>query len=429
VVTPDATAAELPRCPVPGHEESRVVLGGRYGKPGRRRQLYVCDIPKPGSSAASHRFTAPLAAPYANPTATPGGEGSKPEELRTARNYQFTAYEIASGLVAVGRGASYAKAGQDVREQAARRWGTPVREAAGHRHGTLVSDWVEVYAEALWETQAPHRGAWPERVFVGVLPLTAGRPGPPAPKLIFSVFVAMAYGADGRAAVFAIRASTGTGAAHWAAFLSELDRDRRGTPLQIVGDGSAGLARAVRSVWPGAAGTVRAAPALLTDEYLMRARARRICQNRGLDRRDGRLWLLLQRAWRSREDWERFTAEARRYRLPELDSWLARAEPAMSRQFAARAEGGHRTRQAVRAALRELSGRLGTRRTAFSNQARTDRLLRLMALDISGAARVHAWTDLICVWLEQSGGRPPASQRCISDRGRRRSLRGTPTSP
>ncbi|MCW2904745.1 MAG: hypothetical protein JWO67_7010 [Streptosporangiaceae bacterium] len=155
----------------------------------------------------------------------------------------------------------------------------------------------------------------------------------------------------------------------------------------------------------------------------MRAEAGRICRDRGLDRRDGRLWLLLQRAWRDRKDWDRFTAEARRYRDPELDRWLTRAEPVMSREFAARARGVHRSRYAVRAARRELDERLGTRRTSFGNQARADRLLRLMALDISGAAKVHAWADLICVWLERSGGRAESSQRRIVDRDGRRSLR------
>lgn len=421
VVTLDATAAVLPRCPVPGHESSKVVLGGRYGKPGRQRQLYVCGMAKPGSAAPSHRFTAPMATARAGAPGEDGGPAT--EERRTARNYQFTAYDIASGLVAVARGASYARAGQAVREHAARRWGTE-NDTGARRHGTLVSDWVEVYAEALWQTQAPHREDWPETVLVGVLPLTVGEAA--APRLVFSVFVAMAYRSDGTAAVFAVHTSTGTGTDHWAAFLAELDQARRGRPRYVVGDGSAALARAVARVWPAGDGTDGASdgtPALWIDEQLMRDQARRICRDRGLDRREGRLWLLLQRAWRGQEDWDRFTAEARRYRLPELDRWLASAEPTMSRQFAGRARGVHHSRQVVRVALRELDDRLGRRRTTFGNQARTDRLLRLMALDISGVARVHAWTDLICVWLERSGGRPATSQRRIADQGGRKSLR------
>ncbi|WP_329139728.1 hypothetical protein OG552_34225 [Streptomyces sp. NBC_01476] len=382
---------------------------------------------KPGSAAASHRFTAPLTPPTViaprEPEPAAGGEesGSPTDELRTARKYQFTAHDIASGLVAVSRGTSYAQAGEAVRRQAARRWGPPGTPVPSRRHGTLVSDWVEVYAEALWHAQAPYAAAWPETVLVGVLPLTVVPPGRPQsrPGLVFSVFVAMTYEADGRAVVFAIGSAAGTGARHWAAFLRELARARTGRPVRIVGDGSAGLARAVAAVWPRPS----AAPEVWTDEAVMRAAARRICRSRGLDGRDVRLWILLQRAWRGPEDWDRFAAEARRYRLPELDRWLATAGPMTARQFAARRPGVHLSRRAVPAALAELETRLGKRRTAFGNQARTDRLLRLMALDIFGMARVHAWTDLICVWLERTGGRPTTSQRRIADRGGRPSLR------
>ncbi|KIF78138.1 hypothetical protein QR77_38760 [Streptomyces sp. 150FB] len=385
---------------------------------------------KPGSAAPSHRFTAPMATPYPDRSGA-GDPGAETEERRTARNYQFTAYDIASGLVAVARGTSYAKAGQDVREHAARRWGAAV-DGGARRHGTLVSDWVEVYAEALWQTQAPYRETWPETVLVGVLPLTADAPGgEAATRLVFSVFVAVAYGSDGRPAVFGIRTSTGTGARHWEAFLRELDQERRGRPAYVVGDGSAGLARAVALVWPendGADAPSRSlSPALWTDEHLMRQEARRICRDRGLDGRGGRLWQLVQRAWRSADDWDRFTAEGHRHGLPELERWLARAEPTMARQFAARAHGVHRSRQWIRAALGELEERVGRRRSTFGNQARTDRLLRLMALDISGVARIHAWTDLICVWLERSDGRPLTSQRRIADQGGRRSLRDAPS--
>jgi hypothetical protein len=412
VVTLDPGESAVPRCPVPGHENSRVVLGGRYGKPGRQRQLYVCNMAKPGSSAPSHRFAAPL--PRAYSTVEPDAE-----ELRSARNYQFTAHDIASGLVAVSRGASYAKAGQDVREHAARRWGA--QDEVSRRHGSLVSDWVEVYAEALWRAQAPDPARWPETVFVGVLPLPVGGLGT-APRLSFAVFVAMTLDGAGKPVIVDIRTSAGTGAAHWEVFLRGLGQGRHGLPDRIVGDGSASLARAVAAVWPAG----QEAPMLWIDEQVLRDEARRICASRGLDRRDCRLWTLLQRAWRRQADWLRFTEEADRYRIPELDRWLAAARPVMTRQFAARGRGRRRSRQPLRTALAELARRIGGRRGTFGNQARTDRLLLLMALDLSGAARVNTWAELICVWLEQGNGRPATLQRRISDRHGRRSLGGVP---
>ena len=398
------------------------MLGGRYGTPGRRRQLYVCNMPKPGSRASSHRFSAPLTVPLPSPAeaADAAAQDEEPEELRTARKYQFTAHDIAYGLVAVARGASYAQAGQEVRERAARRWAGAERGRS--RHGTLVSDWVEVYAAALWRAQAPFRDTWPETAYVGVLPLPAPRRGsrPAAPGLRFSVFVAMAHDDRGAPSVFAVQVSSGTGAAHWSTFLRTLARERAGRPARILGDGSAALARAVRTVWPeSAAGR---SPALWYDEQLLREEARRICRDHGLDHRDDRLWSAVQRAWRSTADWDVLRTEAARYRIPEFDRWMDRVGPVMARQLAGRARGVATSRQMVRNVTDRLETRLAARRTAFGNRARTELLLRLMSLDLSGRCRVHAWADLICAWLEQTGGRPATSQRLIADRAGRASL-------
>lgn len=398
--------ADLPACPVPGHEASKVVLGGRYGKPGRQRQLYVCDMPKPGSAARTHRFAAPL------PSTPSMAPSETDEELRAARNYQFSAQDIAAGLVAVSRGVSYAEAGRQVRERAAQRWGT---ERESRRHGTLVSDWVEVYAEALWQAQAPHRTDWPDTVLVGVLPLTepprtGGRPG-----LVFSVFTAMAYEPDGELRIIDIRTGTGTGAKHWADFLSALRESRSGAPGRIVGDGSASLATAFACVWPDG-------PALWVDEHGMREQAQRIVRARALDRPDCRLWQLLLRAWRGADDWTEFVTEAHRYRIPGMERWLRRHEATMARQFAERTPGTRTSRQGLLVMQRELERRLGPRRTTFANRARTDRLLLMMGLDLSGLARVNTWARLVCEWLERGNGRPASAQRVIVDRGGQRSL-------
>jgi hypothetical protein len=399
---------DVPRCPVPGHENSKVVLGGRYGKPGRQRQLYVCDRPKPGSTARTHRFAAPL------PRSQPGGtEAEPPEELRSARHYQFTAQDIAAGLVAVSRGRSYADAGQEARARAARRWGgaEPAR-----RHGSLVSDWVEVYAEALWRAQAPAGPGWPDTVLVGMLPLTVAAPRGARPGLAFSVFAAVCHTPGEGLRFLGIRTAAGTSTAHWTEFLAELAAQRPGRPAVLVGDGSVRLARAVTAVWPDP-------PLLWTDEHELRGQAQRLLRARGLADRNRPLWTLLLRAWRAPEDWAAFLAEAARYRLPELDRWIARAAPVMDRQFALRRPGVRRSRQSLRSVLRGLDERLAGRRAAFGNRARTDRLLLLMALDLSGQGRVNTWAQLICAWLERSGGRPTTPQRRIADPSGRPSLR------
>jgi hypothetical protein len=196
------------------------------------------------------------------------------------------------------------------------------------------------------------------------------------------VFTAMAYESDGELRIIDIHTGTGTGAAHWAEFLSTLREGRAGSPVRIIGDGSAGLAKALRQVWPDG-------PALWVDEHVMREQAQRIVRARALDRPDSRLWQLLLRAWRGQDDWTEFVAEARRYRIPGMERWLARHEATMTRQFAERTHGVRTSRNGMRLMLRELERRLGPRRTTFGNRARTDRLLLLMGLDHRGEHREH----------------------------------------
>ena len=47
----------MPVCPRPGHDGSRVVFDGHYGKPGHRRQRYRCHPP---NGDKWHRFTPPV---------------------------------------------------------------------------------------------------------------------------------------------------------------------------------------------------------------------------------------------------------------------------------------------------------------------------------------------------------------------------------
>ncbi len=287
------------------------------------------------------------------------------------------------------------------------------------RHGTLVSDWVEVYAEVLWAAQVRDRGRWPDEVLLAVLPLTTAG----GVALAFSIFLAATYRPDGQLQVIAIRSGTGTGARDWGWFLREVARDRKGRPALIVGDGSSGLARAVAQVWPRRA----TRPAVWVDEHRMRAEAQEICRSHGLNRREDRLWRALLRAWRSPDDWRDFEIEARRYRLPDLDRWLERARAVMAVQFPMRTRSARRSRAGVEAVLTDLERWIGPRRTTFGNRARTDRLLLLMALNASGQARENAWTQLICAWLEHGNGRPASVQRALVDRTGRRSLRAGTT--
>jgi hypothetical protein len=401
---------------LPEHESSRVVLGGRYLRGGVPQQLYVCHMAKPGSAKPFHRFAAPLSRAAVDDLT---GTADEPDQ-RAPRSYQYTAQELATALVAVARGSSYTEAGRKARVQAAIRRGADPVAATPRAHGTLVGDWVEVYAEALWDASAPLPGRWPRTVFIAAAPLVlpAARGG--RPRLAFVVMMAGAYDDDGRLGVLAVRTAAGRTADDWHGLLRAAGAGRAGAPETVVSDGSAGPAIAVERMWGPAA------PLMWTDHHDLRSEAAAICRRHGLDRRGDRLWSSLLAAWRSPADWRRFARQAGRYRVPELDRWLATRAPTVVRQLTAGARPERHSRQPLQTMAVQVTERIWSRRGTFTNRARTDRLLLLIALDVSGRARVNTWTRQICEWLERTGGRPRAIQRRIVDRDDRPSLSRTP---
>lgn len=402
----------IPACPLPEHESSRVVLGGRYLRGGVPQQLYVCHMAKPGSAKPFHRFTAPLS----RSTAMDAADAAEEPDQRAPRSYQYTAHELATALVAVAGGSSYTEAGRKVRVQAAIRRGADPATGAPRAHGTLVGDWVEVYAEALWDASAPLPGRWPRTVFLAATPLVLPATRGGRPRLAFVVLMAGAYDDDGRLGVLAVRTATGRTGDDWHELLRAAGAGRSGAPETVVSDGSAGPAIAVGRMWAATP------PAMWTDHQDLRSEVVAICRRHGLDHRGEVLWSSLLTAWRSPSDWRRFVRKAARYRLPELDRWLAARAATVAGQLADGARSERHSRQPLQAMAVQVTDRIWSRRGAFTNQARTDRLLLLMALDVSGRARVNTWTRQICEWLEHTGGRPRALQRRLVDRGEGTSL-------
>jgi len=170
------------------------------------------------------------------------------EGPHAARNYQFVARGIAEALTAVGAGASYRDAALVARERALRLRADPDSgEPRITRHGSLVMDWVEVFAPAVFEPCRPQR--WPVggSLLLDDLPFRVRDRQTGRHRVAFRIFAALGYDA-GRAKLWRLEAFTSKSQTDWEAFLAALG----GAPERVVCDHDDGLTNAVRARFPAA---------------------------------------------------------------------------------------------------------------------------------------------------------------------------------
>ena len=250
---------ETPQCSV--HERSDVVRAGWYGRPGHRRQRWLC---RPDSGDC-HRFTEVLPRIVGAPvtvrvgaervTTLAPGEGQPAPRL-----YGFTTKQVARALVLVAGGTSYRQTAAEVRREAGRELGAATTTgstgrvlAAPTRHGQLVSDWVDVFAPVIWEAYAPT--SWPPTLLLDDAEFRLARPGVPRGVLAFVVLVALGFTTAGGPLVVAIEAVPRSTVPAWEAFLRRLD----GAPETVV-TSRVKAKRAVAGLWPPPGGYVRDLP-------------------------------------------------------------------------------------------------------------------------------------------------------------------------
>jgi hypothetical protein len=102
--------------------------------------------------------------------------------------------------------------------------------------------------------------------------------------------------------------------------------------------------------------------------------------------------------------------------------WLQNNEPWVRVHVDTRFGPGPHSVSPVEEILGEVQRRIGDRAGTFANQARMNRLLKLIALDLNGDADELAWAEIIRRHLITNGGRP-GDQRQADDPKGYRSLR------
>jgi hypothetical protein len=407
-----------PRCLK--HPDSHVWRDGWYGADGHRRQRYRC---LPGNGDKPHVFTEEL--PRKRP---PDGECYECERNyaphegpQTARFYAFTTREIALALVAVGRGQSYRAAARFVRERAQRlklsKWGYPYATA----HPNLVLDWVEVFAETIFERYRPKR--WPDVLVLDHIPFHVAQLAPSgypkqSGKLAFCVFGAVGYRA-GRPRIWKLAAYPTPSRDNWVDFLSSLP----GRPRHIVCDEATGLLKAIPRVWPETQD--EPAPLVFLCTYHLWKQAYERLRKARLHGKNRRLRQALDVAFANPWNWLAFCVLARRYcrfvpALRPIERWLHEKEPIVGRQIMMRYYPT--SIGALEDHLREVKNALSDRRAAFRNRERMNRLLMLLQLHANGQDDERRYARIIRETLEANSGHAFPRHR-ILDRGRISSLR------
>lgn len=401
----------MPACPRPGHEDSRVVFDGHYGKPGHRRQRYRCHPP---NGEKWHRFTPPL--PRQDPV---GGECQHCErELhthegpQTPRESLFSARDVALGLVECGAGETYRAASARVRTRANRH---PDGEDGGgySRHGQLVADFVEVFAPVVFE---PYRQSqWPEGTLVldqvqfRVKARDAdGRPVPGG-VVAFNVFGGLGY-EGGRGMLWRLQAFHTASGDDW----------RHSCAPSTANQSGSSATPAPASARPSSTPSPNADIWLC--EWHLREKLRLRLVRAKANTNGDRVWQRLPGAIHSQHGWEQFCAAAYRHRpvLTEVRAWIDRWDDTVRAQRDRRPSKWRRERGDVVSSagldrhLNTIRDWLTPRRTVLGNRDRLNRLLMLMQLQLNDFADEACYAGHIRDWLDLRDGRS-AERRLIVD--------------
>jgi hypothetical protein len=404
---------EVPRCVDPAHAGGRVVRDGWYGKPPHRRQRWLC---KPATGDPPHRFT-PTLTRQQHAMAAPHGfclECSTRVEVwegqAGARRYHFAAREVGGALALVARGATYRDAAFMARRLGDRlpavRCNGRARGRDAARDGQLVANWVDVFTEPLCAGLLPEE--WPEVMVIDSAELRVKS----GPRRGQGFHVIGAVGRDPAPAgrpveplrVWRLVASPVKDAAAFERFCRGLGS----RPRVVISDMDNATRLGVANAFADQNGLL---PDMRMGEWhLGRALRRRIPDSLAADpaspvmRRLGPAFYAPSR-WRAFVDAvEGEHAAGAHGALTGLLGWIDHHGELIERQSATRDPRFPNSTSPIEAPLAEVRRRLEDRAGVFTNLARMNKLLALMALDLRGETDGRAWADRLRERTHLAGG-------------------------
>lgn len=378
----------------------------------------------PSNGDPPHRFTEPLPREesWADDCEQCEREVGFHEGPHAARKYRFVARGIAEALVAVGAGQTYRQAALVARERAKR---LPVDAVSGEprftRHGSLVMDWVEVFAPAVFEPYRPR--AWPASgsLLLDDLPFRVRDPETGRHRIAFRIFSAMGY-AVGGPKLWRLEAFTSKSQANWEAFLGALD----GAPARVVCDNDGGLTGAVRARFPDA-------ELYLCEWHLRHALERLMGKIRAEEpqHREAIDELLpdVEAAFTGPSFWAPFLKRCHAAGIPRLSEWLNTTGGIVAEQFGRRGSRSARrsdmplSTSPMDAFTHPIRDSIRPRAYGLKNRERTNRMLMLMQLHANRQDDERAYVRHIRDRLEANQGRPSIARREVADSAGAVSLR------
>jgi hypothetical protein len=408
----------VPTCPNPTHSKARVVRAGWHGQAPHRRQRWLC---RPANGDPAHRFTEEL--PRQQAAASHCSECSSVldpwEGQAGAREYAFSARDIAHALTRVANGSSYRRAAEATRVAARRARGGTTYSASRKRRrdldGQLVANWVDVFGPVVSFEHGV--GQWPECLAVDSVEFRVGGATPRS----FHVMVAVGYEAPSyEERVWLMRPFARKNQAAWEDFFDLLP----GTPRRVIADMDGAIEAGVASSFPRPG--ARAPQYQWSDLHVRRALHNALAPLHGQPATHT-VWQRLERAPFSAFDWDNFVHAVRHEdqhgtSLPAALRWIATYGQRLSAQASNRAPRGPYSTGAVEGVTFKLAGEvIGERANRMGNRIRAFKLLDLLTVGLNGRANERAFARAIRIYLEGHRGRPQLKQRPHDD------LKGNPS--
>jgi hypothetical protein len=337
-----------------------------------------------------------------------------------AREYAFSARDVAHALALVANGSSYRRTAEATRVAALRArggvsYGPGRRKRQRDLDGQLVANWVDVFGPVVCFEHGVAQ--WPECLAVDSVEFRIGGTTPRS----FHVMVAVGYEQPSyQERVWLMRPFARKNQAAWEDFFDLLP----GTPRRIIADmdGASEAAVAARFPRPGA----RVPHYQWSDLHVRRALENALAPLHGQPATHS-VWQRLERAPFSAFDWDNFVHAVRHEDqhgtpLPAALRWIGTYGARLRAQASSRSQRGPYSTGAVEAVNQKLGTELiGERANRMGSRARAIKLLDLLTVGLNGRANERAFAKAIRICLEGHCGRPQLKQRPHDD------LKGAPS--
>ena len=386
-----------------------MVKDGAYGSPPRQRFRCIGPVvnERTGEIRRFHRFTPPLPR-----LMSPAGSCDVCDSTLHAhtgpvssRTYAFPVREVAAAFVAVGTGASYARAADRARVAVGR------PQLGGEQGGALVAEWLDLLAPVVLDAHAER--AWPETLVLDNTWFMVENRRTHRQTLAFHVLGAYGYPAGARRGrVWALHASHQATQADWEAFLRSLDV--REPPRLVIADDNAAIANAVRAVWPAQPGPSLPVPFLARCEHHLHVNGVEAMEGDGIGGWAHWLRRRLDTAFLRTEGWDELHEKAAGF--ASTQAWLAGIADIATQVAVRHLLPAHHSTAALDTALGRVRDFLDSRSFVLRNKRRTNLALGLIRLHLNGADLQSRYHTLLRQHLDATGGVLPA-QRGGKDTG------------